>query len=189
MDSATQNVMFGSESTEYGTPDWVFQPVQKRLLLNWDMAASEAQHKLPLYATKDGTFVQHFSTPHQTGLLDGLLESWHDKRVWLNPPYGRGITELWVRKAAMEVLHNGCPVAALLLPARTDTEWFHRWVAPYAEIHFMQSRIRFLGAKDSAPFPSIIAVYQTGLLVPHGRINGYSCDLRSDPEFHGGLAL
>lgn len=53
---------------------------------------------------------------------NGLEESWDGHRVFMNPPYGREISK-WVKKAYEESL-GFCKVVALL-PARTDTKWFH----------------------------------------------------------------
>lgn len=47
----------------------------------------------------------------------------------------------------------------LLIPARTDTQWFHRWVYHKAELTFIEGRIKYGGSKWNAPFPSMIAVY------------------------------
>lgn len=74
-----------------------------------------------------------------------------------NFPYGRGIGK-WCRKAAEESL-KGLTVVALL-PARPDTAYFHDWVFPYAELRWVRGRLKFGGAKNSAPFPSVIAVYR-----------------------------
>lgn len=215
MDASTQSIMFSSAATEYQTPDSIFVPVQRRLSLTLDIAASEENHRLPTYCTPDGTYVKNFTTAHQKSLLDGLSpESWRGKRIWCNPPYGRDIVS-WVRAAAMWEPE----VAALLLPARTETEWFQRWVAPHAEVHFIMSRVKFWGHYDacfwrdtdiwdtlrdgyiaercepdhpvheltSAPFPSILAVYQKGIWVPRGRINAFTWDPRSDEEWEGGI--
>lgn len=53
---------------------------------------------------------------------------------------------------------NGA-VVVMLLPARTDTKWFHEYVLPYAEIYFIKGRLKFGDSKNSAPFPSMIAVF------------------------------
>ena len=194
MNDNDKAVMFSSESTEYGTPEWVWRPVAKALDLDFDAASSFDNRLFPNYATQDGTYVQHFSTPHKESDLDGLATPWTSRRVWCNPPYGRGVTEEWVKKAGMETFYYGtdygselvvqarCPVAALLLPARTDTDWFQRWVAPLATVYFIQGRIKFIGAKDSAPFPSMIAVYD-GHPPKAGHVNARLWDPRSQPEF------
>ena len=50
-----------------------------------------------------------------------------------------------------------------LLPARTDTRWFHRHIYenPRAEIRFVKGRLKFGGAANSAPFPSMIVIFRT----------------------------
>lgn len=75
----------------------------------------------------------------------------------MNPPYGKEIIE-WVKKAALSPA-----ITVALLPARTDTRWYQEWVQPYAsEIRFINGRIRFRGnMTGSAPFPSIIAIFNT----------------------------
>ena len=65
----------------------------------------------------------------------------------------------WVKKA-YEESRKGATVV-MLLPARTDTRWFHEWVYERAaEIRFLRGRLRFGGAKNSAPFPSMIVVFR-----------------------------
>ncbi len=46
------------------------------------------------------------------------------------------------------------------LPSRTDTRWFHDYVYKKAEIRFIKGRLKFKGAKHSAPFPSMLAVWR-----------------------------
>jgi phage N-6-adenine-methyltransferase len=80
-------------------------------------------------------------------------------RVWINPPYGRGVIKPWVRRALRES-HNGRRVV-MLLPARTDSEWFHELVIPHAfHIGFIRGRVRFVGASSGAPFPSMVVVFE-----------------------------
>ena len=86
---------------------------------------------------------------------DGLSKSWIGA-VWCNPPYGRAIGQ-WVRKAFVEAA-NGSTVV-MLLPARTDTKWFHEYIYGRAEIRFVRGRIKFGGSKNAAPFPSMIVIF------------------------------
>lgn len=72
------------------------------------------------------------------------------------PPYGREIG-FWVEKAYRSAL--GGAIVVCLLPARTDTAWWHDYVLPHAKVHFIRGRIRFVGAKSAAPFPSAVAVF------------------------------
>ena len=78
-------------------------------------------------------------------------------RVWLNPPYGREIGK-WVRKAYEESLKPDTTVVCLL-PARTDTKWFHDYVLPAGELEFIRGRLKFGGQKNAAPFPSMVVIF------------------------------
>lgn len=85
---------------------------------------------------------------------DGLAGSWVGRRVFCNPPYGREVWR-WLAKAPEAT------VAVYLLPARTDTAWFHDYVLDRAtEIRFIRGRLRFGDATAGAPFPSMILVYR-----------------------------
>ena len=78
--------------------------------------------------------------------------------MFLNPPYGRELGH-WIEKAC-ESAQEGATVVCLL-PARTDTRWFHRFALPFAsELRFFRGRIRFAGATHSAPFPSVLVVFR-----------------------------
>lgn len=80
------------------------------------------------------------------------------ERVFCNPPYGRAIGE-WVRKCSEEAKKPGTLVV-LLIPARTDTAYFHDYIYRKArEVRFLRGRLRFGGATNSAPFPSMIVIF------------------------------
>ena len=79
------------------------------------------------------------------------------ERVWCNPPYGREIGK-WVEKAYNESLVGVTVV--MLLPARTDTKWFHDYIYGKAEIRFVRGRLKFGDSKNSAPFPSMVVVFK-----------------------------
>ena len=72
---------------------------------------------------------------------------------WCNPPYGRQIGK-WVEKAA-----KSHATVVMLLPARTDTKWFHDYCLPYGEIEFLRGRLKFGGCEYNAPFPSMVVVF------------------------------
>ena len=103
-------------------------------------------------AQPDNALCSRFYTPAQ----DGLAQSWAGEVCWCNPPYreaGR-----WVRKAAAES-QAGVTVVCLL-PASTDTQWWHTWVIPYAEIRFLSRRLKFSGSKINAPFPCAVVIFR-----------------------------
>lgn len=90
---------------------------------------------------------------------DALRIDWnHNSRgrpIWLNPPYGRVIKD-WMRKAS-EVAAGGGTVVCLV-PARTDTAWWHDYCINAYEIRYIRGRLKFGGQKNSAPFPSAVVV-------------------------------
>lgn len=107
--------------------------------------------------TKETAKCQLFFTPQE----DGLTQNWRDKRVFMNPPYGKEIV-LWMKKAYEEARDNGALVVCLV-PARVDTDWWHRY-ATKGEVRFPVGRIKFVGPKDdSAPFPSAIVIFRPKL--------------------------
>ena len=93
-----------------------------------------------------------FFTPQ----MDGLAQPWSGV-CWMNPPYGREI-EKWVRKAYESARDNGATIVCLL-PARTDTKWFHDYCLQYGAVSFVKGRLKFGNAKSSAPFPSMVVVF------------------------------
>ncbi len=89
---------------------------------------------------------------------DGLKQDWENHRVFCNPPYGRTMRE-WARKC-YEASQRGALVV-LLAHARTDTRWFQDWVYGRAhEIRFVRGRLKFGDGTQSAPFPSMIAIFR-----------------------------
>jgi phage N-6-adenine-methyltransferase len=88
---------------------------------------------------------------------DGLVLPWFG-RVFVNPPYGRELP-LWVAKAAREVQQGRAAVAVMLMPARTDTAYWHTYVADTACIFFLRGRLRFSDGEQAAPFPSALVVW------------------------------
>ena len=76
--------------------------------------------------------------------------------TFCNPPYGKQIKK-WVKKGYEEAMAGSTVV--MILPARTDTEWFHKYCLK-GEIRFLKGRLRFKGAQYNAPFPSMVVVFR-----------------------------
>lgn len=135
------DALFSSNSTEWETPQDLFDDLNLEFAFTLDVCATEENHKCDKYFTIKE---------------DGLIQDWGNERVFCNPPYGREISS-WVKKCAE---HNGLSV--MLLPARTDTKWFHNYIyqKQNAEIRFIKGRLKFGGAQNSAPFPSMIVVFR-----------------------------
>lgn len=136
--------LFSSESVEWSTPQDVFDKLNEEFHFTLDAAATPENAKCERYYTK---------------AEDGLKMPWGGC-VWCNPPYGRTIG-LWVKKAYESATKAGC-VVVMLLPARTDTKWFHSYILHRSEIRFISGRLKFGSAKTSAPFPSMIAIFRGG---------------------------
>lgn len=160
-------VLFSSDKGEWDTPAELFDEVARRFTVGGfglDAAASGRYNALaPRYCTQAGTF--------QGGLKvsadDGLNYPWHQHHyVWCNPPYGRSVGD-WVAKAHAEALLGG-PThrVVMLLPARTDTRWFHDHALGKAHLYFIKGRLKFGTATNSAPFPSMLAVYSWSSVDP-----------------------
>ncbi|MFO0888241.1 MAG: DNA N-6-adenine-methyltransferase [Isosphaeraceae bacterium] len=94
---------------------------------------------------------------HLTDADDGLAVPWHGV-VFVNPPYGRTLAA-WVAKAHREVREERARTVVALLPARPDTAYWHADVVGHAAIYFLRGRLRFGDGKQSAPFPSALAIW------------------------------
>lgn len=115
-----------------------------------DFAATQANKKAPRCFTPD---------------VDALKQDWTGLTGFLNPPYGR-MTAPFVKKASESKARVVC-----LLPARTDTKWFHDHVQGRARlIRFLKGRPKFLlngkpvlnpktGKPASGKFPSMVVVF------------------------------
>jgi hypothetical protein len=128
-----RDVLFSSVKDRWATPAELYRALDAEFRFDLDPC--------PLDGEGDG--------------LSPLFCPWSGKRVFCNPPYGPGVGD-WLRRAAEAEL------AVYLIPARTDTRWFHDIVLPKArEIRFCRRRLRFGGAATPAPFPSMIVIFGT----------------------------
>ena len=134
--------LFSSNTPEWATPQDLYDALDAEFHFELDPCATDANHKAPLYFTKE---------------QDGLAQDWGQLRTFINPPYGREIGK-WVRKARMHAEGGGLAVA--LLPARTDTQWWRDCMMA-SEIRFIRGRLHFGGASAGAPFPSCIVIWGT----------------------------
>jgi len=88
---------------------------------------------------------------------DGLIQSWKNEIVFVNPPYSRGNIDKWMKKCYEESL-NGTKIIALI-PVSSSSNWWHKYVWNKSEIRFYKGRIKFVGAPFTAPFSSCLAIY------------------------------
>lgn len=135
--------LFTSTTDVWATPQWFFDELNKEFAFNLDPCALPENAKC-----------KTFYTPNN----DGLTQNWGGYNVFCNPPYGRTISA-WVRKC-YEESRKPNTLVVMLVPARTDTAWFHDYVLGKAEIRFIRGRLKFGNAENSAPFPSMIVIYK-----------------------------
>jgi phage N-6-adenine-methyltransferase len=133
--------MFTSKTSEWPTPREFFDKVNAEFGFTLDVCATPENAKCARYFTKAD---------------DGLAQEWTG-RVWMNPPYGRGI-DAWMAKA-YEASQTTAELVVCLVPARTDTRWWHQYAAR-GDVHFVRGRLRFGDAENSAPFPSALVSFR-----------------------------
>lgn len=129
-----------SNTCEWETPQALFDALAERIPFEVDVCATEENTKCRKFFTKE---------------IDGLSQHWSGF-CWMNPPYGREIGK-WVKKAS----ESKGAFTFCLLPARTDTAWFHDYIYNNADVkvYFLKGRLHFNNSKNSAPFPSMIVIF------------------------------
>ena len=135
-------VLFSSNSDEWATPNTVFEELNKEFNFTLDACATAENAKCSKFFTKEE---------------DGLAQNWGGERMFCNPPYSN--ISKWVQKAFYEG-HKDNTLVVLLIPARTDTKYFHDYILHRAEVRFIKGRLKFGDAKNSAPFPSMIVIFR-----------------------------
>lgn len=135
------NLHFSSETDLWSTPLMLFYTLNKEFNFNLDVCATDENAKCDRYFTVKE---------------NGLKQKWSG-RVWMNPPYGRDIPK-WIKKAFDQ--RKNCEVIVCLIPARTDTQWWHAYIIQQ-EVRFIKGRLKFGGCKTSAPFPSALCIMRS----------------------------
>ena len=134
------SVHFSSKSDLWSTPLDLFEKLNSIHNFTLDACAIPENAKC----------LDYFS-PEQ----NGLKQQWTGV-VWCNPPYGKEIKK-WIEKG-FNSARNGVKVV-MLIPARTDTAYWHDFVMR-GKIEFLRGRLKFGDAKNSAPFPSAIVIFE-----------------------------
>lgn len=133
------NGLMSSNSDNWSTPQDFFDKLDQEFHFTLDPCSDLFNHKCKKFFTIED---------------DGLSQDWSHDVVFMNPPYGRQIYN-WVKKAFFSNTLVVC-----LLPARTDTKWFHEFIYNKSEIRFINGRLKFGGSKSSAPFPSMVVIFR-----------------------------
>jgi site-specific DNA-methyltransferase (adenine-specific) len=135
-------VLYSSASLEWPTPGDFFARLNPEFGFTLDPCATRQNAKCPTFYTKAD---------------NGLDQDWGQHTVFCNPPYDRDIGE-WAKKC-YQAAEAGATIV-LLVHARTDTRYFHDWIYGKAELRFVRGRLKFGDGKQSAPFPSLVAIYR-----------------------------
>ena len=157
-------LMFSRKTDEWSTPLDFFAELNCEFAFAVDVAATKDNRRCDDY----------FGPDHDVPRLrDALAVDWQaeldciglpSRACWMNPPYSQ--CREFIAKAAREA-RRGCTVVCLV-PARTDTRWFHEHVwceatnrpRPGVEVRFIKGRLKFGGATAGAPFPSVVIVFR-----------------------------
>ena len=142
---SNMDVHYSSKTDNWATPQDFFDRLDVEFNFTLDSCADEFNAKCSKFFTRED---------------DGLAQSWAGETAFMNPPYGRVIGE-WVRKAYEESRENGTVVVALI-PARTDTRYWHDYVMKADEIRLVKGRLKFGDGRNSAPFPSAVIIFRNG---------------------------
>lgn len=136
-------VLFSSSTDEWATPQCLYDSLNEEFGFTLDPCTLPSNAKCERYFTPQD---------------NGLLQDWGGETVFCNPPYGKAIAN-WVRKCSEESKKPNTSIV-MLIPARTDTRYFHDYIYRKAkEIRFIKGRLKFGGAKTNAPFPSMIVIF------------------------------
>lgn len=134
---------FNSNKQEWETPQSLFNQLNQRFNFTFDLAASATNTKCNnFYSEEDNS----------------LSKIWTNEIYWLNPPYGgtkENKLENWIKKAYEA---QNCTVVCLI-PARTNTNWWHKYCMDSAEIIFINGRPKFNNATHGLPQPLSIVVF------------------------------
>lgn len=136
-----EKALFSSNSDEWKTPQELYRKLNERFKFTLDPCSTEENHLCDKYYTKKE---------------NGLCKSWKGETAFVNPPYSE--IKQWVEKCYLEHETNGV-TAVMLIPSRTDTKYFHEYIYHKAKIEFIKGRLHFSNSKNSAPFPSMIVIY------------------------------
>lgn len=133
---------FDAQTTEWETPQDFFLPLHQEFNFTLDVCATHANKKVKkCFTIKE----------------NGLKRGWGGYVCWMNPPYGRDMIH-WLEKAKQECDLFGVTTVCLI-PARTNTSWFHNICMRAKEIRFVLGRPKFNNALHGLPFPLAVVVF------------------------------
>lgn len=137
------DLMFSSKTDLWSTPQDFFDKLNEEFNFDLDPCSTHENTKCKKHYTKEE---------------NGLIQDWGGHKVFCNPPYGRELKD-WVKKCSDESKKDNTTVV-MLIPARTDTSYFHDYIyKKVKEIRFIRGRLKFGDSKNAAPFPSMVVIF------------------------------
>lgn len=136
-------LMFSLKTDLWATPQKFFDELNKKFDFTLDPCSNDENKKCK----------NHFTEKE-----NGLAQRWTG-RVFMNPPYGKELKQ-WIKKAHDEVMIWNADLVVALIPARTDTTYFHEFIYKKFEIDFIKWRLKFWDSKNCAPFPSMLVYFK-----------------------------
>lgn len=171
--------VYSSEDPDWRTPGPLFWRLHTEFCFNIDLAADAVNHLLPLYLGPGSTVLEDALKPRHWAWpprgkhdardgFDTLMRS--ETRGFLNPPYSRKRKlpiEPWMERCLRTQEHGGLVVG--IVPARTDTPWWHDYVMASREVRLVRGRIHFDPSpaykaahpdkRSSGNFPSAVVIW------------------------------
>ena len=141
MNAQSQKVVFSSAKDQWATPQDFYDGLNSHYNFTLDPCADATNAKCSTFFTE---------------AQDGLSQDWGGHTVFCNPPYSKA--KEWVKKGYEESKKLNTTVV-MLVAARTDTKFFHEYCMKADKVFFIKGRLKFGGSVNSAPFPSIVVVF------------------------------
>ena len=151
--------MFSKASDGWETPQDFYDALHAEFMFTIDGAATAENTKCDVWLGPGSRI---------DGGEDALLVKWDtltDEKIWCNPPYSKAKEFV----AWAEDLRWGDNTIVMLLPVRTDTRYFHQYIYDQKQcawrfgvkVRFLKGRLKFVGAKNYAPFPSMLVIFRS----------------------------
>jgi phage N-6-adenine-methyltransferase len=143
--------LFSSAKADWTTPTHLFEQLDSEFHFDLDAAATFENKKCLAYLGPD-----HHCADRQDALQ---VRTWADfgASIWCNPPYP--VKKEWIYKAEETAQEKDGAQVVMLVPARTDTQWWTEATQTADEIRFLVGRLKFGEVENSAPFPSALLIW------------------------------
>ena len=138
-------ILFSTSNDCWETPIYLFIYLNDEFGFTIDAMANSNNKLCDRYYSIENSFLDNYP---------------ENEVIYCNPPYSRNLGKIIKHCNDLRKLNN---TIVLLIPARTDTKWFHEYLynKDGVELRFLKGRLKFTLNKinyNSATFPSMIVV-------------------------------